>query len=147
MGRRVISILAIFIGTVILFSIIVDLGARTFIFGFQRDRLVQRAQTEPTSEVSTATAEANGRGARGFAQACAACHGQEGQGGFGPTLAGNDDLEDAAFVIGRILGGGGGMPAFDEFSDEEAAAIGTHIRSSWGNDFGPVSAEEVASQR
>ena len=147
MGRRVIGILVIFISTMVLFNIIVDLGARTFIFGYQRDRFMQRAQTEPISEASTATAEANGRGAQVFAQACAACHGEEGQGGFGPTLAGNDDLGDAAFVIERILGGGGGMPAFNGLPDEEVAAIGTYIRSSWGNDFGPVSAEEVASQR
>lgn len=147
MRRRVIGILAIVIGTVMLFNIIVDLGARTFIFGLQRDRLVQRLQTEPISEASTATAEANGRGARVFAQACAACHGEEGQGGFGPMLAGNDALDDDAFVIGRILRGNGGMPAFNGLPDEEVAAIGTYIRSSWGNDFGPVSAEEVASQR
>ena len=147
MGRRVVGILAIFIGTVMLFNIVVDLGARAFIFGFQRDGLEQRAQTEPILERLTTTAEPNGQGAQVFVQECAACHGREGQGGFGPTLAGNDELGDAAFVIGRILGGGGGMPAFDGLSDEEVAAIGTYIRSSWGNDFGPVSAEEVASQR
>lgn len=147
MGRRVVGILAIFVGTVMLFNIVVDLGARAFIFGLQRDRLEQRSQTEPITETSTATAEPNGQGAQVFVQECAACHGGEGQGGFGPTLAGNDDLGDTAFVIERILGGGGGMPAFNGLSDEEIAVIGTHIRSSWGNDFGPVSAEEVAFQR
>lgn len=44
--------------------------------------------------------------------------------------------------------GRGIMPAFkDRLSDEEIAAVATYIRTSWGNDFGPVSSTRVAEIR
>jgi len=40
------------------------------------------------------------------------------------------------------------MPAFGgQFDDQQVAAIVTYIRNSWGNDFGPVSPDEVAAKR
>lgn len=82
-----------------------------------------------------------------YAQTCAACHGETGEGGFGPALAGNAALEDAPQVIAQVLAGGGGMPAFAHLSDEKVAALVSYVRSSWGNRFPPVTPEEVAAQR
>jgi mono/diheme cytochrome c family protein len=42
----------------------------------------------------------------------------------------------------------GAMPAFkDQFSDEQLAAVLSHVRSQWGNTGTPVSAETVAKVR
>lgn len=82
-------------------------------------------------------------------QQCAACHGAEGEGaGAGPALAGNQNLQEAGYHISRILNGGAGMPAFrDQLSDEQIAAVATYERTSWGNDFGEITAEQVAQER
>ncbi len=71
---------------------------------------------------------------------CAGCHGNEGEGGFGPTLAGNEYLAQIGGLLGIILGGfeEHGMPAFAAtLSDEEIAAVATFVRNSWGNAFEP----------
>jgi mono/diheme cytochrome c family protein len=40
------------------------------------------------------------------------------------------------------------MPAFgDQLSDEEAAALLSYVRASWGNREGAVTEEQVAGQR
>lgn len=81
---------------------------------------------------------------------CLGCHGDEGQGGAGPLLAGNDVLSSGRAVAAQILNGNDehGMPAFmDILSDEEVAAVGTYIRNSWGNAFGVMVPETVAAQR
>lgn len=79
---------------------------------------------------------------------CAACHGESGEGSVGPAFADNTDLEDAHLVIQVILFGKGVMPAFaDQFDDEQVAAAATYIRNSFGNEFGGVSVDDVASIR
>lgn len=58
--------------------------------------------------------------------------------------AGNENLEDTKMVINQILHGGGGMPGFaDQLTAEEIAAVATFEKTSWGNDFGEVSVEQV----
>ncbi len=79
---------------------------------------------------------------------CAGCHGEDGNGGSGPALAGTSTLQDAERVINQILHGGGRMPAFGSvLSDEQIAALTTYIRVSWGNEFGPVNAQQITQQR
>jgi mono/diheme cytochrome c family protein len=74
-----------------------------------------------------------------FRSVCARCHGAEGGGRIGPALALNDNLTDPQYVAGKILHGQGGMPAFETLLDAETiAALGTYIRTSFGNDFGPL---------
>lgn len=91
-------------------------------------------------------AAANGQ--KIFQQNCAACHGNRGGGSIGPALAGDETLQDTALVVNQILHGGGAMPAFaDQLSDEMLAAVATHVRTSWGNAFGAVSADQVGKQR
>lgn len=81
-------------------------------------------------------------------QQCAACHAEDGSGGVGPALANNQNLQDAGYHISRILNGGAGMPAYgDQLSDEEIAAVATFERTSWGNDFGEVTAQQVSQER
>lgn len=89
---------------------------------------------------------------------CVVCHGGLGTGGFGPKLAGDPMLAISPFVTARILIGSGGssgagsssskMPAFgDKLSDEQIAAVAHYIRNNWGNDFGPVTADQAADAR
>ena len=79
---------------------------------------------------------------------CSSCHGGDGGGNQGPALAGNEQLQEADYVAGIILHGRGGMPGFGgRLSDAEIASVGTYIRNSWENDFGPLSPQEVQGQR
>lgn len=101
-----------------------------------------RESDEVTTEVSLE------QGEKIFSNNCAACHGKNGEGSIGPEFAGNDNLADSAFIVGRILQGQGSMPAFgNRFSDQEVADVTSFIRSSWGNEFGSVTTEDVATRR
>jgi mono/diheme cytochrome c family protein len=117
----------------------------------QRDQQQQQAAQQQQQEQVAGgggQAQAGQQGAQVYAQQCAQCHGQQGGGGVGPALAGNQAMQDAQMVIGQILQGGGGMPAFaNQLSDEEIAAVATHEMNSWGNSFGQVAPDQVAQQR
>ena len=89
-------------------------------------------------------------GAQVFTSNCAVCHGAEGRGGIGPGFVGNSQVSNTTYVVNRILDGfiDHGMPPFaGVLSDRQIAAVSTHIRNSWGNEFGPVLEEEVAQER
>lgn len=87
-------------------------------------------------------------GGRLYAQHCAACHGDRGQGGAGPALAGNGKLQDATFVMTQVLIGSRFMPPFgDKLSDRQIAAVLTFVRNSWGNRLGAISEEMVKARR
>lgn len=81
---------------------------------------------------------------------CAACHGDQGQGGVGPSLAANAFLNDTNSLIDQVLVGfpEHGMPPFaGVLDDHEISSLLTFIRSSFNNDYGPVLEEEVAQRR
>lgn len=79
---------------------------------------------------------------------CAICHGQLGGGGAGPALRGDRMLRVADYVVAQIMVGRGIMPSFAaKLSDAEIAAVASYIRSSWGNDFGKVTAEDAGKVR
>lgn len=108
---------------------------------------VEQAAVEVSEEVFAALM-AEGR--TQFSRNCMACHGAEGQGGAGPSLAGMQALSDSTFVISTIIVGRThhGMPAFGPMLDDnQIASIATFVRNSWGNDFGPAVVEEVAPLR
>lgn len=103
------------------------------------------------------------RGAAFYSSLCAQCHGAAGQ-GLGrsfPPLAGSEWVEGDEELLVRIILYGlqgeievkgqtyrGLMVGFDrQLTDEDAAAILTYIRSSWGNDAPPVSPSTVVKVR
>jgi len=96
-------------------------------------------------------AVAAGPGEALFNDNCAACHQRTGQGvrGAFPPLAGSKLVVGPPVgVATTVLVGRGGMPAFkSELTDQQLAAILTHIRSSWGNKAGPIKPTEVAAFR
>jgi mono/diheme cytochrome c family protein len=89
-----------------------------------------------------------GAGKSLYDSACAACHGAQGEGADrAPPMAGNPFLADVGFVLELILSGAGDMPPFGGLSDREVSAVATFIRNSFGNDFGIIAEEEVATAR
>ncbi|RQR48560.1 cytochrome c [Burkholderia sp. Bp9126] len=93
---------------------------------------------------------------------CVSCHQSSGAGmpGTFPPLAGSEYVikDDKALVNillrgvkGRLIVSGkeynGVMPPFQTLSDAEIAAVATHIRASFGNKAGAVSAELVKEER
>jgi mono/diheme cytochrome c family protein len=103
------------------------------------------------------------KGDQVYAAVCQTCHQGSGIGvpGQYPPLVGSEwVLEDAETPVRIVLYGLEGpitvkgnsynnkMPQFhDKLSDDEIAAVVTHIRSSWGNAAAAVTAEEVAKIR
>jgi mono/diheme cytochrome c family protein len=98
-------------------------------------------------------------GAGLFAQDCAGCHGDEGQGKDAPALAGNPAVmsQDPSSVIHMILKGGHTpqtgqnaqiMPGFEtRLTDQEVARVATYVRQGWGNRAPAVTADKARAIR
>ncbi|MFC4202832.1 c-type cytochrome [Candidimonas humi] len=102
-------------------------------------------------------------GAQIYASQCVACHQATGTGlpGVFPPLAGSEWVDGKAEVMARIVLHGvtgtltvkgakynGQMPTFkDKLSDQEIAAVLTHVRTSFGNHATPVDAALVKKER
>ena len=116
----------------------------------------------PPSGVTPASApqgNATTRGAKLYEQHCAQCHGDDGKGipNAYPALAGNRavQMSQTANLVQLVLNGGYapatqgnprpfGMPPFVlVLSDADVAEVLTHIRRSWGNHSGSLSAFDV----
>ena len=88
-----------------------------------------------------------------FTNICQACHMPDGKGATGaatiPALAGNPKLESPAYPISVVLYGYGAMAALGaRLNDDQIAAVLTHVRSNFGNQFtDPVTAADVAASR
>lgn len=123
------------------------------------------AHTGPTPPPQPRLAES---GAKLYERHCAQCHGEAGEGvsiGDGRwaylPLAGNRSvtLTSPANLVQTVLNGGFapstaghprpfGMPPFMfTLSDEEVAAVLTHLRTQWGHQAAPVSALDVQALR
>ena len=103
------------------------------------------------------------QGGQLYAQNCASCHGERGEGqapGW-PALAGNLtlNLSDPVNAIRKVLDGGFapgtagnpqpyGMPPFrHRLSDTDIAAILSYTRNQWGNAAAPVAPNDVRRAR
>ena len=102
-------------------------------------------------------------GSATYLGSCAACHGADGKGQvpFMPPLAGNPAVLDpnASSLINLVLNGAEPlvvkgvpdayrMPQFRvQLNDEQIAEVLSFVRSSWGNDAGAVSTEQVKKLR
>ncbi len=112
--------------------------------------LAARVETEKEAKAPGAAGLADGKAL--YQKLCASCHQPDGRGmpPTFPALAGNENLKDAEYVIKTVLHGkpGTAMPPFvAQLDDQKAAAVVSYIRTAWGNDFGPVTPEEVARSR
>ncbi|HUR42379.1 MAG TPA: cytochrome c oxidase subunit II [Verrucomicrobiae bacterium] len=104
-----------------------------------------QASSEPA-----APAAASADGEKVYNAQCAACHQPTGKGmppSF-PALVGSAIVNGpAAAHIQHTLKGKNLMPPFARLSDADIAAAVTHERTSWGNQGGAVTAEQVRAQR
>lgn len=127
----------------------------------------QQAATDTgAGAAATQTAAAGPASGEQIYQRCATCHMPDGKGmpGTYPPLAGAEYATAAnpAVPIRVVIHGLQGpvtvagteynsiMPAYGtgvEMSDEEVAAVLTYVRSQWGNNASPVTAEQVAQER
>ena len=121
-----------------------------------------RAET-PASTAVPGRARLLEIGARRYAEHCASCHGEQGEGVAGayPPLAGNRAVTMGPIdnVLQAVLFGGFnaatpghprpfGMPPFLlTFSDTDIAAVLTHIRAAWGNQGSAVTPLQVHQLR
>ncbi|KWB64039.1 cytochrome C [Burkholderia ubonensis] len=117
----------------------------------------------PGGPGTVAVAQDTPDGAMLFASRCASCHQATGAGlpGVFPPLAGsewvNGDPKRVARILllgvtGKITVAGstfnGSMPAFGTtLSDEEIAAVASHVRSSFGNHAPALTADVVKAER
>ena len=117
------------------------------------------------SAVEPAAAEASQEvdlGEKIFKTYCLVCHQTNGAGvpNLYPPLSGTDWVNgDKERLIGVVLNGLEGpieidgttynsiMVSHSHLKDEEIAAVLTYVRSNFGNDSGPITAEEVATVR
>jgi mono/diheme cytochrome c family protein len=127
---------------------------------YLKDRESRPASARARSAAKPQTMQ---RGAQVYADHCAECHGDRGEGAFPayPALAGNPSLNAplAANAIKAVLNGGyapatatdprpyGMPPFFGELADEDVAAVLTYARASWGNTGAPVSTLDVERYR
>ncbi len=102
------------------------------------------------------------RGGLGYVQFCSTCHQVDGRGvdNFFPPLANNSSVQskDPTSVIHVVLSGwksaeteqakrAFGMPNFRALSDQELAEIVSFVRTQWGNQGDPVTADAVKEVR
>ena len=117
----------------------------------------QQAETSPASEQFLA------QGKKLYEQHCVDCHAANGQGKppHYPPLAGNRamTMDEPVNAIRSVLHGGFppgtagnprpyGMPPFSHaLDDQQAAAVISYVRASWGNAAGPVTTTQVNANR
>jgi cbb3-type cytochrome c oxidase subunit III len=85
-------------------------------------------------------------GASVYAKNCAVCHQAAGEGGIGPALAGNPhvNIGNPSTMLTTILRGRNAMPSWrGQLAASDIAAVATFIRSSWGNNAGAVTVQDV----
>jgi mono/diheme cytochrome c family protein len=121
--------------------------------------LPQRPELPPTEPARRRDESLMRRGEKIYAQQCAWCHGERGEGVAGtfPPLAGNRavNLANPANLVQVVRRGGYapategnprpyGMPPFGHvLGDEEIAAVLTYVRGSWGNTAAEVSLRDA----
>ncbi len=94
-----------------------------------------------------------GTGESLYRNVCQGCHMADGRGAVGagsyPSLAGDPNIEGAAYPVHVVVDGLRGMPAFGQaLTDEQVIAVVGYVRTHFGNhDAAPVTADDVRSAR
>jgi mono/diheme cytochrome c family protein len=124
----------------------------------------QSAEELAAAQPKSGAASAAARGRKNYETMCGICHGTDGLGkpGQAPALAGSEWVVTKGFnrLIRIPLAGLNGpmqvngkdwnlamAPMGAALSDADLAAVLTHIRTSWGNQAGEVTADDVKSVR
>ena len=86
------------------------------------------AEAAPAAGAATADDEI-ATGESVYTQQCAGCHGPNGEGGFGPALAGNPLLDNPHEFDKITHEGRASMPPYPQISDEELAAVRAFLKT------------------
>ena len=85
------------------------------------------AATSPAATPTSTPTQAAGDPAAVYAENCAGCHKEDGSGGFGPDLRGEDNV---GRVAEQVRAGGGGMPSFSgDLTDAQIKALAEYVVS------------------
>ena len=118
--------------------------------------------SEPVAQGAAPAVEEEISGSQIYSARCSTCHQSNGQGVSGafPTLVGTSWVENKGQIIRILLHGmqgevevkgetyNGNMPAWGAtLTDKEIAAVISHVRQAWDNDYGEVAEAEVAAVR
>lgn len=152
------------IGAMAMWGVFYIYGMNTALSSRYGDSRTPGALEPPPSRAAAGTAVTTATidGAQIYASKCAACHQGTGLGipGVFPPLAGSEWVQGSEKVLVQIPLRGvtgalqvkgvtykGAMPSFSTLSDEEIAAVLTHVRGQWGNGAPPVVAATVKAGR
>ena len=131
-----------------------------YIGDFSPDPWLQ--STDPVAETAAPAVEETVSGSQIYSSRCANCHQANGMGvpNAFPPLSGARWVEDEGQIIRILLHGmqgpvdvlgdtyNGNMPAWGSvLSDEEIAAVITHVRQSWDNSASEITGDDVAAVR
>lgn len=104
-----------------------------------------------TASLAGAAESGAGRQAKLFVENCSACHRSNGT-GVPPVFPALTDSKvakgDKALLAQLVLAGRNGMPSFrNDLSNEQLADILSYVRSNWGADRSPITAEFIQRVR
>lgn len=146
----------------LLLSIAVGLMAWAIVLSMRLNPISDLSRLKTPSTAVVRAVPAVRSGAELYASACASCHQNRGEGRFPvfPPLAGSpwangDPKRLAALTLHGVSGPlevngieySGLMPGFSHLTDRELARLLRHVRTSWGNESGPLTAADVAAVR
>lgn len=129
---------------------------------FGQPELGDRRTVADLRAPAAGAASAAADGKQVFTANCVACHQATGKGlpGVFPPLDGSEWVAGDERIVANILLHGvsgeitvmgntfkGAMPAFQQLSDAELAAVASYVRAEWSNKAAPIKAEVFAAER
>jgi len=131
--------------TMAVLSTIVVLGLIWAFFAFSgMSTAIVAANAVQPEESKPAAANAD-HGKELYAAQCAGCHGANGEGGFGPALAGNPLVGEADEFNKLVTQGRGSMPPLSDLSDQDLADLRAYLSSLGGKSDTGAAAAPAAS--
>ncbi|MEC5214067.1 mono/diheme cytochrome c family protein [Polaromonas sp. CG_9.5] len=143
---------------VVIFGVVYILLSEPFGQPELGDRRTVADLRAPAAGAASAAAD----GKQVFTVNCVACHQATGKGlpGVFPPLDGSEWVAGDERIVANILLHGvsgeitvmgntykGAMPAFQQLSDAELAAVASYVRAEWSNKAAPIKAEVFATER
>lgn len=156
--RPIPVVVALITLAVVIFGVVYILLSEPFGQPELGDRRTVADLRAPAAGAASAVAD----GKQVFTVNCVACHQATGKGlpGVFPPLDGSEWVVGDERIVANILLHGvngeitvmgnaykGAMPAFQQLSDAELAAVASYVRAEWSNKAAPIKAEFFATER
>ena len=156
--RPIPVVVALITLAVVIFGVVYILLSEPFGQPELGDRRTVADLRAPAAGAASAAAD----GKQVFTVNCVACHQATGKGlpGVFPPLDGSEWVVGDERIVANILLHGvngeitvmgntykGAMPAFQQLSDAELAAVASYVRAEWSNKAAPIKTEVFATER